>query len=222
MMQQQVEAAPVVPLWINGHAYLTVPAAFYEVRNRRSGEVLRRTPLCDAGVAQHAVAAARAVQAAWAAQSRGARAALLDALAAALSDYAGHFAALLAEETDEPATAAAEVAQAVTLLRGEMNAQAARSASLGMTQDAARGAPLVGIVGAASAPLYGALCLAVPALLAGAVVIVKPSPATPSALYALAELTARCHFPGGVFSVVQGGESAIEGLRGAGVEMLGE
>ena len=214
---EQVEATPAIPLWINGHAYLTVAAAFCEVRNPRTGQVLRRTPLCDASVAQHAVAAAQAALAGWAVQTASARAALLGALAAALSGYAGHFAALLAEETGEPAAAAAEVTQAVALLRGDLAPQAAESAGPSAAQNAA---DVVGIVGASSAPLYGPLRLAVPALLAGAVVIVKPSPATPSALYALAELTALCHFPGGVFSVVHGGEAAVEGLRGAGVRML--
>lgn len=214
---EQVKATPAIPLWINGHAYLTVAVAFYEVCNPRTGELLRRTPLCDARVAQHAVAAAQAASAAWAARTASARAALLGALAAALSGYAGHFAALLAEETGDPAAAAAEVAQAVALLRGDLAPQAAASAGPSAAQNAAH---VVGIVGTSSAPLYGPLRLAVPALLAGAVVIVKPSPATPSALYALAELTARCHFPGGVFSVVQGGEAAVDGLRGAGVRML--
>ncbi len=216
---EPVEATPAIPLWINGHAYLTVAAEFYEVRDPLSGEVLRRTPLCGAGVAQHAVATARAAAAPWAAQTPGARAALLGALADALSGYAEHFVALLAEETGAPASAAAEVAQTVSLLRGGFDPLPAETVGEDGAQNAA---PVVAIVGGASAPLYGALRLAVPALLAGAAVVVKPNPATPSALYALAELTARCRFPGGVFSVLHGGEAAIEGLRGAGVTMLSE
>jgi len=213
----EVETTPAIPLWINGHAYLTVAAAFYEVRNPLTGEVLRRTPLCDASVAQHAVATARAAAAAWAAQRPGARAALLGALADALSGYAGHFTALLAEETGEPAAAVAEVAQTVALLRGELNPVSVESTGRDGVQNTA---PVAAIVGAASAPLYGVLRLAVPALLAGAAVIVKPNPATPSALYALAELTARYRFPDGVFSVVQGGEAAVDGLRAGDVRMV--
>lgn len=211
------DAAAAVPLWINGHAYLTVAASFYDVRSPLTGVVLRRTPLCAARVAQQAVAAAQAALAPWAAQRRSARATLLGALAEALSGYADHFAALLAEETGQPAAAAAEVEAALVLLRGAPAAEAVASA---VQSAAGQGARLVGIVGAAAAPLCGPLRHAVPALLAGAVVIVKPDPATPSALYALAELTARCQFPAGVFSVVHGGEAAVDGLRGAGVEML--
>jgi acyl-CoA reductase-like NAD-dependent aldehyde dehydrogenase len=203
---EQGNAAAAVPLWINGHAYLTVPAAFHDVRSPLGGEVLRRTPLCGARAAQDAVAAARAALAPWAAQSAAARAARLAALAVALDSYAGHFAALLAEESGAPGSA--EVEAALALLRRAPDPAACPSARI------------AGICGSAASPLYGPLQLAVPALLAGAVVIMKPDPAAPSALIALAELTGRCEFPGGVFSVVHGGEAAVDGLRAAGVEML--
>ncbi len=209
---EAVDEAPAIPLWINGHAYLTLTIDFHEVRNPRTGEVLRRTPLCDARAAQQAVAAAQAALPAWAALAPGARAALLDALAAALAGYATHFSALLREETGAPAAAAAEIAQSVALLRGEAGA--------GLAGESPGVAQAVGIVGTAAAPLHGALRLAVPVLRAGGVVIVKPDPATPSAPYALAELTARCGFPGGVFNVVHGAEAAVAGLREAGLRML--
>jgi len=214
------DAAPVIPLWINGHAFLTVTANFHEVRDPLSAIVLRRTPLCDARVAQLAVAAAQAALAPWAARTVGARADLLGALAALLSSYAEHFSGLLAQEAGA-AGAAAEVRRALALLRGDREAGAAECADPcagpGAAQD---GTEVVGIVAAASSPLYGPLRIAVPALLAGAVVIFKPSPATPSALYALAELSARCNFPAGVLSVVHGDEAATDGLRACGVRML--
>jgi succinate-semialdehyde dehydrogenase / glutarate-semialdehyde dehydrogenase len=214
-MMDEVDVVPAIPLWIDGHAYLTVAPAFHEVRNAQSGEVLRRTPLCDASVAQHAVAVAQAAAAAWAAQAPGERDALLVALADALSGYASHFAALLAEETGAPVLAATDVAQAVALLRGTEPPAAyeAVGASAGVT-------PVTCIVGAASAPMYGALRLAVPVLRAGGTVIVKPDPATPSALYALAELTARCGFPGGVFNIVHGDAAIADALRALGPRIL--
>ncbi|NMQ28151.1 aldehyde dehydrogenase family protein [Candidatus Accumulibacter phosphatis] len=70
------------------------------------------------------------------------------------------------------------------------------------------------IVSDDSAPLLGPLRHAVPALLAGATVVVKPSPKAPSAAFALAELSARSAFPGGVFNVLHGDLAAIEGLCG--------
>lgn len=205
MMQNDDPLA--IPLWINGHAYLTLAPAFLDVRNPASGEVLRRTPLCGAAQAQMALAAASAASASWGAQAVGARAALLVAVGDALAGYAGHFARLLVEESGhDGALAAAEVAQAVALLRcppsGEISG-------------------VVAIVGEAQAPLLSALRLAVPALMAGAAVVIRPAPEAPSAIFALAELTGRCAFPAGVFNVVQGGEAMVDGLRAAaGISLL--
>lgn len=187
-----------IPLWINGHAYLTMPPTFLDVRDPSSGQVLRRTPLCGAGEAQKAVDAAQAALANWSAQSVGVRAALLCAVGDALAGYAGHVAGLIAEETGKAADdAAAEVRDAVALLRSP-----AEGGEAGV----------VAIVSDAGAPLLGALSRAVPALLAGATLVLKPSPKAPSSLFALAELTTRNGFPDGVFNILQGDEAAVDGL----------
>ena len=55
-----------LPLWINGHAYLTMADAFLDVINPKTGELLRRTPLCGADAAGKAVAAAQAALPKWA------------------------------------------------------------------------------------------------------------------------------------------------------------
>jgi succinate-semialdehyde dehydrogenase/glutarate-semialdehyde dehydrogenase len=194
-----VDEPLAIPLWINGHAYLTLAPAFLDVRNPASGEVLRRTPLCGAGEAQEAVAAANAALATWRGKTEAARAALLAAVGEALAAYAGHFVGLIVEETGQDRElAAAEVAQATALLRCAWAGEACG---------------VVAIVGHGQAPLLSSLRLAVPALMAGAAVVVKPSPEAPSAIFALAELTGRCGFPGGVFNILQGGEAALDGLR---------
>jgi acyl-CoA reductase-like NAD-dependent aldehyde dehydrogenase len=175
---------------------------FLDVCNPVSGEVLRRTPLCGAGEALKAVEAAQMALAAWAAEPFAARAALISAVGDALDGYAGHFARLIVEETGKDADAAAtEVRDAVALLRSP--------AGCG-------DAGVVAIVSDALMPLFGALSRAVPALLDGATVVVKPSPKAPSSLFALAELTARQGFPGGVFNILQGDEAAVEGLCASG------
>ena len=198
-----------IPLWINGHAYLTMVEAFHDVVSPRSAAVLRRTPLCGARAAQHAVAAARAAHADWAARSAAERSALLNALGDALAGYGAHFAALIAEESGNGAELAnAEVAQAVALLRGAPATKAERSAEV------------VAIVANADKPPLAPLPLVVDALQAGAVVIVTPNPQTPSALFALAELSARCGFPNGVLSIVHGRVAAVDGLRTAGANVL--
>lgn len=203
----QIDDPLAIPLWINGHAYLTMAPAFLDVCNPVNGEVLRRTPLCGADEAEKAVEAAQAALVQWAAQSAGARARLLGAVGDALAGYADHFARLIVEESGmDSDAAAAEVGAAVALLRDPETGDSSG---------------VVGVVGNTATPLFGSLRLAVPALMAGAVVVIRPSPETPSALFALAELTGRCAFPGGVFNVLHGGKAAVDGLRAhAEVSML--
>ncbi|QKS28366.1 MAG: aldehyde dehydrogenase family protein [Candidatus Accumulibacter similis] len=193
-----------VPLWINGHAFLTMAPAFFDVRDPRSGLIRRRTPLCGAGQAATAVDAATAALPAWRSLAVGERARLLATLADALAGYGSHFAGLIAEESgQEEAAAAAEVEAALRLLRA---ADAATLASDG---------GVVAIVCDDRAPLAGLLQRAVPTLLAGSTVVAKPSPKAPSAAVALAELMAQSGFPAGAFNVLHGDLEAIEGLCAA-------
>lgn len=194
-----------IPLWLNGHPYLTMAPAFFDVRDPRSGEVKRRTPLCSASQAQAAVESATDAVPGWAALTSAARANLLAALADALASYAGHFANLIAEETGmDAAAAAADVDAALRLLRAASHDTATTRAN-----------SVVAVVSDERAPLLGPLRHAVPALLAGATVVLKPSPKAPSACFALAELTARSGFPDGVFNILHGDLAAIEGLCSA-------
>jgi len=191
-----------IPLWINGHAYLTMAPAFFDVCAPRSGHLVRRTPLCGASQARVAVEAAASALPGWVAWPLAERAARLVVLADALAGYAAHFADLIAEETGQPATsAAAEVAAALQVLRG-----AADSA------EASAGSVVVGLVCDDRTPLLGLLQRAVPALRAGATLVIKPSPQAPSVAVALAELTAQCGFPDGVCNVLHGDLAAIDGL----------
>lgn len=192
--------AMALPLWINGHAYLIMADTFFDVVNPKTGELLRRTPLCGADAAAKAVAAAQAALPKWALDPDEQREAKLLPLADALEGYAAHFAALVVAETGkDEAAAAAEVAEAVALLR----------APWAMTLMAGT---VVVAVNDDREPLLGLLSLAIPAILAGGVVVAKPSPKAPSAAFAFAELTARAGLPDGVFNIMQGDLAAIEGL----------
>ncbi len=195
---QEIKA---IPLWINGHAFLTMVPAFCEVRDARSGQARRRTPLCGALEAQAAATAARDALSGWSAATVDRRRALLAVLGDALAGYAAHFADLIAEESGKASTAAAaEVDAAVALLRGA-------------TGGKADGPSVVAaVIGDDRAPLLGPLRCAVPLLLAGAALIVKPGPQAPSAAFALAELTARSGFPAGVYNILHGDLDAVEAL----------
>ncbi|MDD2883587.1 MAG: aldehyde dehydrogenase family protein [Dechloromonas sp.] len=194
-----------IPLWINGRAYLTVGDSFFDVVNPVSGQAQHRVPMCGASEALTAVTAAQAAQPGWAAMGLPARQVCLEQLADALARYAGHFAKLLRQDVGfDEARATAEVSEAVTGLR---------RTSVGDNG-------VVGLVVDASQPLCGLVDMLVPALLAGATIVIKPSPKAPSAAYALCELATRADWPAGVLNVLHGDTAAIEGLCAAGIDRL--
>lgn len=200
-MKMTPDGAMAIPLWINGHAFLTVTESFFDVVDPQTGEAIRRVPLCGAGEAEEAAAAARAALPTWAGLSTAERQAHLAALGAALEGYAGHFAKLLRQETGRGETEAeAEVAAAVAILRAAVPAPAGG---------------VVAVIGDAARPLAALAELAAPALAGGATVVCKPSPKAPSAAFALCELSARAGWPAGVLNLVQGDEAAVEGLCAA-------
>lgn len=198
------EPVRVLPLWVGGHAYLTVTPAFFDVYDARSGEVCRRTPLCGAAEATIVVASAAGALADWAARCAAERASLLANVGEALAEFGDHFADLIVQETGKEATQAAhEVADAVAVLR--TTAENGATATSG----------ILAIIGDPRTPLAGPLRYAVPALLAGATVVVKPSPKAPSVAFAWAELTAGSGVPAGVVNVLHGDLAAVEGLCAA-------
>ena len=71
-----------------------------------------------------------------------------------------------------------------------------------------------------SRPLAAFAAALAPALMAGATLVVKPSPKAPSAIYALCELSARVEWPAGVLNLLQGDTAAVEGLCAAAVDRL--
>jgi acyl-CoA reductase-like NAD-dependent aldehyde dehydrogenase len=159
-----------IPMWVNGHAFLTVANGFFTVTNPVSGEALRRVPLCGSEEANAAVQAAQAAQPAWAMMGMPARRVCLGRLADALERYAGHFAKLLSQESGfDEARAQAEVKDAAEALRG---------VTVGQTG-------VIGVVLDATRPLAGFAETVAPALMAGATIVVKPSPKAPSAVFAL-------------------------------------
>lgn len=199
------EGPMAIPLWVNGRALLTGGDGFYVVTNPASGEAIRRVPLCGAAEAAEVVAAARTAQPLWAEMGMQARRVCLARLADALESYAGHFAKLLAQEiAGDEAQMTAEVAAAV---------EALRTAAVGETG-------VFALVLDASRPLVACAEVIAPALMAGATVVVKPSPQAPSAVYALCELSARAEWPGGVLNLLQGDTAAIEGLCAAAIDRL--
>lgn len=204
-MEFAPEGPKAIPLWVNGHAFLTVTDDFFTVTNPATGAAIHRVPLCGASEAAEAVGAAQAAQPAWAMMGMPARRVCLASLGDELELYTGHFAKLLMQDCGfDEAHATAEVGAAVAALHG---------ASVGETG-------VFGLVLDASRPLAGLAEIVAPALMAGATVVIKPSPKAPSAAYALCELSGRADWPAGVLNLMQGDAAAIEGLCAAGIDRL--
>lgn len=199
------EGPMAIPMWVNGHALLTAGQDFFDVVNPVSGEAVRRVPLCGAAEALEAQAAARAAHPAWAAQALEVRREALASLASALDNYTGHFAKLLALESGaDNDVARAEVEAAVAALRDAIPGEGG----------------VFGVVLDASQPLLALARVLAPAVLAGATVVVKPSPKAPSAVFALCELATRAQWPNGVLNLLQGDTAAVEGLCASGIDRL--
>ena len=204
MFARAPEAPPALPFWIDGRAVLSLGERLVDVKNPRQEPVLRRVPVCDAAVAQRAVAAACAAQPAWAALDPALRQGVLAALATALAGYAPHFARLLGEDAGLTATAAAEdVARAEQALLA-LPAQAPLS-------------PVCALLPAADdpAPFSDAVRRLAMALNAGSAVLLLSSPCVAAPLLALAELAARSGVPAGVFNLVHGDAMSARALQAA-------
>lgn len=199
---QADSALPVLPLWIDGHAYLTVAAGFGVAFCAQSGEALRRFPICGAAEIARAFEAA---DAALLDQSGG-----VDAPATAiqfldlgrlLEEHLVHLAGLLLEESGLPRDAAeAEIRAARALLHQAGVSARARVLAIEAT--------LPGL-------LSGVLRDALPVLRGGGSVIVMTSSQAPSLLFAFAELTQRAGWRPGVFNVLSGDRSSREALFAA-------
>ena len=198
------DAPPALPFWIDGRAVLSLGERLVDVQNPRQEPVLRRVPVCDAAVAQRAVAAACAAQPAWAALDPALRQGVLAALATALAGYAPHFARLLGEDAGLTATAAAE-----DVVRAEQ-ALLAQPAQAPLS-------PVCALLPAADdpAPFSDAVRRLAMALNAGSAVLLLSSPCVAAPLLALAELAARSGVPAGVFNLVHGDAMSARALQAA-------
>ncbi len=188
---RRVKEICAIPMWIGGRAWLKLARNYHDVRNPASGEVLRRTPLFGPDEVGEALRSAGQGLAAWLALGESGRERLLASLGDALYDLRAHFSRLVAEETGKDEESAnRDVIKLVSCLR---EPQAARVAG-------------VVAVSADSKELQDVVARGTSALAVGAVLVICPSPGSPSALFALAELSGRCGFPAGVINVICLGE----------------
>jgi aldehyde dehydrogenase (NAD+) len=191
------------------------PAADGRVLERQSpatGEVISHLPRSGAADAEAAIAAAKAAQPGWAAETPVARGALLRRVAQLLERDAERIAAIVAEETGKsPSDAAGETQGAIEMgyfVAGEGRRFYGRTTTSGVPHRQAsivrQPVGVAGLIIAANTPIANVAWKAFPALMGGNGAVLKASEDTPRTAAAFAELVVEAGAPDGIFNVVHG------------------
>ena len=174
-----------------------------------------------------AVARARSVAADWARTSLAERIAIARAFKAAVEGEADVFARLIARETGKPLwETRTEVASVAAKVEISITAQAERAGEKGSeaggVRQLLRHKPhgVLAVLGPYNFPAHLPNGHIVPALLAGNVIVFKPSEQTPAVAEFMAALWAKAGLPDGVLNVVHGGGDAGRELAGAEIDGL--
>ena len=171
-----------------------------------TGEPFATAPRADSELLAKAVAAARRVQPAWAAQTMDQRRGVLERLADAFAARADDFARLLTQEQGKPfAEAQYEIGASIAALR----AFAAMTLPVEIIKETAdtrivRQHTPLGVVAAITPwnfPMLLLMMKVAPALMAGNAVIAKPAPTTPLTTLLFGEV-ARAILPAGVLATI--------------------
>ncbi len=185
------------------------------VRNPRTGALDCSIAPLSAGAVAIVAARLRAAQPAWAARSLDERIAVLHVFATALIERAQAVTAALEADTGRRAISALEVrgvqgmiakwAAAAPPLVARVLAERRASIVPGISSGTSlRPYPLVGAISPWNFPLTLALIDAIPALVAGCAVIVKPSEVTPRFIAPLMDAVAAVPELAAVFAVIEG------------------
>ena len=189
-----------------------------------TGEAIWTGPV--GGVAA-AAARARAVASDWARTSLATRIAITRAFTAAVEAEADAFARLIARETGKPlwetrtevASVAAKVEISITAQAERAGEKAAEAAGVRqMLRHKPHG--VLAVLGPYNFPAHLPNGHIVPALLAGNVVVFKPSEQTPAVADFMAGLWAKAGLPEGVLNLVHGGGDVGRDLAGEEIDGL--
>ena len=189
-----------------------------------TGEVIWRGAAGDVAAA---VAAARAALPGWAGTGLAERIAVVQAYKAVVLDRAEAFARLIATETGKPFwETKTEVASVAAKVDISITAQAERAGSrvgeVGGVRQALRHKPhgVLAVLGPYNFPAHLPNGHIVPALLAGNVVVFKPSELTPAVAEFMGECWAAAGLPDGALNIVQGGGETGKTLAAADIDGL--
>ena len=192
-----------------------------------SGEAVWEGPSADAGQCRKAVQAARTAFAGWARTPLGERTAVARRFADQLSAHRDALAETISRETGKPRwETATEVASMIAKVEVSVAAQAERAgertshAAFGQSVLRHRPHGVMAVLGPYNFPGHLPNGHIVPALLAGNVVVFKPSEETPATGEFMARLWVDAGLPEGVLGLVQGGRDTGAALVAADIDGL--
>ncbi len=206
--------------WIGGSRTSGTSTRTAPVHNPATGEQTGQVVLAEAGDVNTAVAAAKEAAREWRHASLSQRSGILFAFRELLHQHADELAAIVtAEHGKVLADAAGEVARGLenvefatgvpNLLKGGFSEQASSGVDVySMRQPLGVVAGITPFNFPAMVPLW----MCANAIACGNAFVLKPSEKDPSASLFLAELWQRAGLPDGVFTVLQGDRTAVDGL----------
>ncbi|MDX6650781.1 MAG: aldehyde dehydrogenase [Solirubrobacteraceae bacterium] len=179
-----------------------------DVVNSTTEETMGRIPAGTPQDVDRAVAAAREAFETWSQVPREQRAALLEAIAAALSARSDEIAALVSQELGMPlALSKAIQAGLPTMSFASMPSlmeQVVWEEEIGNSLVVREPAGVVGAITPWNYPLHQICAKVAPALAAGCTVVLKPSEVVPLNAFILAEVMDEVGAPAGIFNLVTG------------------
>lgn len=193
---------------------------FADVWNPSTGEVIARTPLCDAGVVDQAVRAATRAFPAWRETPAPDRARVMFRFRESLAKHADEIAAIVTREHGKTlAESRASLQRGVEMvefacgLPALLNGDSIENLAPGVDCETIRH-PLGVVAGITpfNFPAMVPLWMFPNALVCGNCFILKPSERVPLAAVRMAELLVECGLPPGVFQVVHGDKSCVDAL----------
>ncbi|HEY1077424.1 MAG TPA: CoA-acylating methylmalonate-semialdehyde dehydrogenase [Fontimonas sp.] len=218
-MSASTSAVPTVPHWVNGQA-VSAQGRAGDVFNPSTGQVSARVPYASAEELNACVASAKAAFPAWSATPALRRARVLFRFRQLLEAATDELAVLISSEHGKTVSdARGEIVRGIEvvefacgipdLLKGEHNE------NVGTGVDAYSLRQSLGVVAGITPfnfPAMVPLWMFPIALACGNTFILKPSERDPSASILLARLLHEAGLPDGVFNVLHGDKTAVDGL----------
>jgi acyl-CoA reductase-like NAD-dependent aldehyde dehydrogenase len=183
------------------------------VENPYTEEVIANIPAGDAADVDRAVAAARDAFPGWAATPVAQRIALLDAVAARLSDRGDELAVIITSEVGTPIALSRLIqvglpTMSFASMRGLVDTMAFEE-EVGNSLVVREPVGVVAAIAPWNYPLHQMAAKVAPALAAGCTVVLKPSEVTPLSTFALMEIFDEVGLPPGVVNMVTGWGTVI-------------